>query len=443
MSHGAKLKSGGRGNGGRGSNRPQFENKPRTGVFILLKSATATITNNFLNGIKDWGNSGELKHGVGELARPHQPGAIRVPNVPVRPDHDDMRDGGFVYDHREEVGHGDQLSERGLRIYKEDFDLYKHEKAVYDQTMREIAAEKCKLHGKLEACLSLDAKTELEKIYTSDIWTNKDPEALIEAIKSVFVGQLAGGGDNKVSRKMLKRELNTIARAPGETQLHFSRRFKDLVESYRHAELQGGDLDEEDLDVQLSDSNLADQYVMSCGLTNWLWSLQFETEKEQWPDSLAAAIKRANEFEEGMLKKGQNPYAAVNRSGAPTKEYDLYQAFLAQHEKNHFQNAKGKGKTKGNGINQQSQPKDQTKVDKGPCHSFHKTGTCAWTASHPDGPDCMYTHDKINKGSNQNPSVGAMTSAAVAQVNQQRAVGFAGGGGAASTGSGKLPAGNV
>jgi len=431
MSNGAKLKTGGRGNGGRSNNnRPQFENKLRTGVFTLQKTATATTTNNYLNGIKDWGNSGELSHGVGELARPHEPGAIRMPAEPVRPDHDDIRNGEFVYNHRNDEGHGDELSERGLRIYKEDFDLYKSEKSVYDQTMREIAAAKCKLHGKLEATLSLDAKTELEKIYTSAIWTNKDPEALIEAIKTVFVGQLAGNGDSKATRAIMKHEFDRISRAQGESQTEFARRFNDQIESYRHAEIQAGEIEEEELDALLNERELSRRYITACGLDSWLWSLRYDATNEPWPETLAAAIKRASEFEEGLIKKGQNPYGSHN--GKPNQQYELFQAFLAQYEQK-----KNNGKGQGKGNQQKSQPTGQSKQGEyGPCHSWHNTGKCAWKESHPNGPDCKYTH-------NGSSNVGAMTSAAVAQVNQQKAVAFGrnpdvGGGGAGnSTTSGK------
>jgi hypothetical protein len=435
MSHGSKLKNGGRGSGGRGNNiersRP-WVSQPKTGVFMLQKSSTATTTNNFLGAIKDWANV-ELMYGVGDLARPHQPGEIRFPVEPIRPDHDDMNDvNEFVYGHRNDEGHGDELNERGLRTYKEDFDLYKSEKSAYDKMMREIDAEKYKLHGKLEANLSLDARTALEKIYTTNIWTDKDPEALIEAIKTVFVGQLAGGGDSRASRAIMKHDFDHITRANGESQMQFARRFNDSIESYRHAEIQAGEIAEAELDALLNERELSRRYITACGLESWLWSLRYDAPNEPWPDTVAAAIKRANEFEEGLITKGQNPY------GKPNQEFDLYQAFLAQQKKNN-----GKGQSKGN--QGKFQPTGQSKqADNGPCHSYHNTGTCAWGASHPNGPDCKFSH-KTNNGST---NIGAMTSAAVGQVNGQKAVAFqrnpdvGGGGTGFSTTSGGKGQGN-
>jgi hypothetical protein len=424
MSNGGKLKTGGRGNGGRGNNFERsrsWSQDKKPGVFILQKNANASTTNNWLSAIKDWGNSGELKNDVGELARPHQAGVIRMPQEPIRPDHDDLTDNNeFVYPHREDEGHGDELTERGLRIYKEDFDLYKQEKAVYDAKMREIDQDKYKLHGKLEASLSLDAKTELERTYTAEIWTNKDPVALIEAIKTVFVGQLAGG-DSKASRALMKHELDHISRAQGESQLQYSRRFNDAIESYRRAELSAGEIDEDVLDALFNERDLVSRFTTSCGMAAWLWSLRYDAEKEPWPETLAGAIKRANEFEEGMMKKGHNPY--VNNNGRSGQNYEAFQAFLVQQsQKKSTKNGQGKQHPQ---RQQSSQPAGQSKQGEtaGRCRSFATTGTCLWTSEHPHGPPCKYTHDTDNHDS-QTSNIGAMTTAAVGQVNQQRQVAF-------------------
>jgi len=422
MNNQSKLKIGGRGNGGRGNyeRSRSWPQDKKTGVFTLQKNANATTTNNWLNSIKDWGNSGELKNDVGELARPHQAGAIRLPPEPVRPDHDDLTDDGeFVYGHRDDEGHGDELTERGLRLYKEDFDLYKQDKSVYDGKMREIDQDKYKLHGKLEASLSLDAKTELERTYTSEIWTNKDPVALIEAIKTVFVGQLAGG-DSKASRALMKHDLDNISRAQGESQLQYSRRFNDAIESYRHAELTAGEIDAEALDALLNERELTQRYVTSCGMAAWLWSLRYDAEKEPWPETLAGAIKRANEFEEGMLKKGLNPYA--NNTGRSNQNFDAFQAFVVQ-QSNKKSTKIGSGKQPQRQQSSQSGGQSSKQDDQaGRCRSFFASGTCRWTAEHPQGPPCKYSHDTTNHG--QSSNVGAMTTAAVAQVGQSRQVAF-------------------
>ena len=440
MSQGGKLKSGGRGNGGRGNERSRFESKPKQGgLFFLPKTATATTTNNWLGTVKDWANSGELKHDVGELARPHQPGAIRYPVEPVRPDHDDMNDENeFVYAHREEDGMGDQLTDRGLRLYKEDFELYKQQKGVYDQTIREIETAKNVLHGKLEAMLSMDAKNELERIYTTDIWTNKDPEALIEAIKSVFVGQLASGGNSRAVRAQMQRDLDQISRVQGETQHKFSRRFNDEIEAYRHAELQAGEIDEVELDTLLNERELVRRYITACGLNGWMWALRYDPVNEPWPDTLAAAIKRANEFEEGSIKKGENPY--TSHDGKPTQQFDLFQAFLAQ------QQQQGGGKNGGKG---KSKVPDKQEKKVGLCRSFHDTGVCQWTQSHLGGTPCRYIHDTKKSEKQSSDNTASMTSAAVAQVSGQKVVAFGnnpdvGGGGTSASNTAKAKtSGNV
>ena len=427
MSQGGKLKSGGRGRGGHGGRTNQHSqwgmmNKtPRQGLFMLSKDATATTTNNWLEAIKDWANV-ELKHGVGELARPHQPGPINQPNEPARPNHDALDENDeFVYAHAGEdlFADGGELTARGMAMYKEDFDLYKQRMSVYEQIKREIDDSKLKLHGKLESQLGLDARTEVERKYGSEIYLNKDPVALIDAIKTVFVGQTFGGGEGKMSRASLWGDLNTIKRASGESQLMFSRRFQDTVESYRHAELQA-EREAEAIEAELNDQTLTRLYILGCELNEWKWSLTYEPQKEPYPESLADAIKRAKEIEEGMAKK---------KKSMGNQQYDMqqFQAFVAHQQQQH-KTAKDKGKS-------QMKPHDQQEKKAGPCHSFHKTGTCKWTQEHPGGEPCRYTHDGVTtKNDNQSSShVASMTSAAVTQV-KQRSVGFdpdsaAGGGG--------------
>ena len=425
MSQGRKLKTGGRGSGGRGgrdNEHPKWGiNKPKSGLFSLPKDATATTTNNWLEAIKDWGNV-ELQHGVGELARPHQPGVINQPNAPVRPSHDALDDNdNFIYAHAGEdlFADGGELTARGMALYKEDFDIYKQRQSEHDRVIREIDSAKLKLHGKLEAQLTLDAKTELERKYGSEIWTNKDPVALIDGIKTIFVGQMVGGGEGNMSRASLYGELHSIRKAPGESQLAFSRRFYDTVESYRHAELLA-EREAEDIEAELSDQTLTRLYILGCGLNEWTWSLTYEPGKEPWPESLEAAIKRAGDIEEGATKKKKNNFNVI---GNPSQQYEMFQAFLVHQQ----QQTPGKGK--GNGL--QRVP-DKSEKKPGPCHSFHKTGTCQWTQKHPGGEPCRYTHD-THQSSVTSTNVSNMTSAAVAQVNQ-KSVGFdpnsiAGGGG--------------
>lgn len=401
---GGKLKSG-RGDG----RRDQWNNRPRNGLFILPRNATASDTNRWLDSIKDWGSS-ELRHDLSELARPHGAGSTEEPEEPRRPNRDDKYENGdYVYEHA--LGplfvEGGELTNRGKELYKEDWEIYTKRLATYEQILREIVMDKKKLAGKLEAQLSLDARTELERKYTNSIFLNKDPVALIDAIKTIFVGQLTGGAGNKVSRGRLRRSLDTISKASGESQVQYSRRFNDLIESYRHSELQA-ERDPDDLDAELSESKLTDLYVQSCGLQPWQWALEYNSEVEPYPETLEAAIKRAIQFEEGEFKK--------NRSSSGTVSFQQFQAFVAQFNKQDItvQQPSSSG-NQGHSSETKTKPlRDANGVLI--CTSFNKSGTCKWSAAHPGGEPCKYSHLPPAQDNNKPPSQAAMTTAAVKAV---------------------------
>ena len=412
---------------GRGGFHRDNGNKPKSGWFTLQRNATASDTNNWLDKAKDWGNE-ELDYNVGELARPHQPGLVNYPEPPRRPDRDDQdEEGNFIYAHEGAPLFADngELTKRGNEMYKEDYDIFRSRLDKYDSAVLKIEKDKVKLHGKLEAMMSIDARNELERKYSSNIWIDKDPVALIDAIRTVFVGQLTGGAGNKMSRTRLRSSLYTISRTQGESQVFFSRRFTDLIESYKHSELQAG-REQEQLDTELNDEQLVNFYVQGCGLSEWQWELEYNPEVEPYPETLTAAIKRAIEFEEGIAKKNK---------GGNKAEFATFQAFLAyQNQKQQSGKANQSSGGGQQGKAEHSKEKDEDGVPI--CTSF-RNGQCKWTAAHPDGPKCKYSH-KVAVNSNPS-SAAAMTSAAVAQVNKGT-VAFApnssAGGSGASSGTG-------
>ena len=161
------------------------------------------------------------------------PTITRKPRVPVEPD----RPLRIEYE------------DNDLQQYQLEIDLYKELMKEYRHKREEIRQDKVKLFNYLVAHIDSETQNTISVRKDLGIFTREDPEELIAAIKTIFLGHAVGTVGNSIDVSAVEKKFTNLSQRANQSAAEFKivwdREFKALIQ----AQVNGGATEAEALAV--------------------------------------------------------------------------------------------------------------------------------------------------------------------------------------------------
>lgn len=265
-------------------------------------------------------------------------------------------------------------------------------------TNKEIGEDSRKLHGQMIKYLSEGFKVIMKGQCGSDMIDNQDPKALIDAIRTQFLGMSTDKAKNKYDLAILEKEFGDIQQRPRQSLAGYREYFdisrRNLAQGKFHAQKHKDNARtyEQILAEMCDEERLANIFTLGLDRRVWgPWFLEYHKQHEKWPKTLEAAYDKFSRLEDHYV-------AALLEKQKDTRDHDdrkvpVMAAFAKGDKSKGWEKPRsggwGKPKPETNSRGWQKPKPEYDSHNKQICwyEKQHGAGSCRHKA------DCYFSHD--------------------------------------------------
>jgi hypothetical protein len=184
--------------------------------------------------------------------------------------------------------------------FKIDISSWQAESAISKKLESEIDEYRIKVFNLMVKHISLEAKAVLETKHGHGIFTNECPKALVDAIRSTFLGSQGGAKDNMLTLAEKERQLSTAKQQNGQTVFMFQEYLKQEVAAHKLSMMTIAGTTQSSVDNLWTDERVTGIFLTGLKdpqFTTFKSNLKYNPMTEPMPATLLAAVQRATEVE--------------------------------------------------------------------------------------------------------------------------------------------------
>lgn len=189
-----------------------------------------------------------------------------------------------------------------------DFKEYSVKEARAYLTNKEIKEDNLKLFGHMIMHLSEEFKINIKALHGAGIIDNQDPKALIDAIRTQFLGMSKDNAKNKLNIALQEKKLWQIEQKPTMSLAKYreyyniSIRNLALVKFHAQREKPNAKPYEKIMESMLSEETLVNIFMLGLNKKVWKpWFVDHQKGHEKWPKSVDAAYEKLSQLEKVYL----------------------------------------------------------------------------------------------------------------------------------------------